>query len=35
MATTSWVKSAEEIRKIEDVLAAPAFLEGRTLTVAI
>jgi acetoacetate decarboxylase len=34
MATTSWVKSLDEIRKIEDVLAAPAFLEGRTLTVS-
>ena len=34
MATTSWVKSVEEIRKIEDVLAAPAFLQGRTLTVS-
>jgi len=34
MATTNWVKSAEEIKKIEDVLAAPAFLEGRTLTVS-
>jgi acetoacetate decarboxylase len=34
MATTSWVKSLDEIKKIEDVLAAPAFLEGRTLTVS-
>jgi len=34
MTTSSWVKSAEEIKKIEDVLAAPAFLEGRTLTVS-
>jgi acetoacetate decarboxylase len=33
MATNSWVKSPEEIKKIEDVLAKPAFLEGRTLTV--
>jgi acetoacetate decarboxylase len=33
MATNSWVKSPEQIRKIEDVLARPAFLEGRTLTV--
>jgi acetoacetate decarboxylase len=34
MAKSSWVKSVEEIKKIEDVLAAPAFLEGRTLTVS-
>jgi acetoacetate decarboxylase len=33
MATTSWVKSPDEIRKIEDALAAPAFLDARTLTV--
>ncbi len=33
MATSGWVKSQEEIRKIEDTLAAPAFLDGRTLTV--
>lgn len=33
MATNSWVKSPEQIKKIEDVLAKPAFLEGRTLTV--
>lgn len=34
MATNPWVKSPEEIRRIEDVLAAPAFLEGKTLSVS-
>ncbi|MDB5108155.1 MAG: hypothetical protein JWM69_1096 [Candidatus Binatus sp.] len=34
MAAKSWIKSVAEIKKIEDVLAAPAFLEGRTLTVS-
>src|SRR5260370_38874346 len=34
MAITSWVKSVDRLRKIEDVRAAPAFLEGRTLTVS-
>ena len=29
----SWVKNAAEIRRIEDRLAAPAFLQGRFLTV--
>ncbi|MGO9452835.1 MAG: acetoacetate decarboxylase family protein [Candidatus Binataceae bacterium] len=33
MANTSWVKSPDQIKKIEDALAAPAFLDGRTLTV--
>jgi len=33
MATNSWVKSSEQIKQIEDVLAKPAFLEGRTITV--
>jgi acetoacetate decarboxylase len=31
--STSWVKSQDQIRKIEDRLAAPAFLDGRFLTV--
>jgi Acetoacetate decarboxylase (ADC) len=30
---TSWVRSGEQIKKIEDTLARPAFLDGRTLTV--
>lgn len=34
MAANSWMKSVDEIKKIEDVLARPAFLEGRTLTVS-
>jgi acetoacetate decarboxylase len=33
MATTSWIKSPKQIKKIEDALAAPAFLDARTLTV--
>jgi acetoacetate decarboxylase len=33
MATTSWVKSPNQIKKIEDALAAPAFLDARTLSV--
>ncbi len=33
MAHTTWVKSPDEIKKIEERLAAPAFLDGRTLTV--
>jgi acetoacetate decarboxylase len=34
MKSSGWVKSPEQIKKIEDTLAAPAFLDGRTLTVA-
>ena len=33
MATRSWVKSPEQIKKIEDVLAKPEFLQGRTIGV--
>jgi acetoacetate decarboxylase len=33
MLTKSWVKSQEQIKKIEDTLAAPAFLDGKFLTV--
>jgi acetoacetate decarboxylase len=33
MANTNWVKSPEQIRKIEGILATPAFLDGRTLTI--
>jgi acetoacetate decarboxylase len=34
MAENAWVKSPEEIKRIEDVLAVPAFLEGKTVTVS-
>jgi acetoacetate decarboxylase len=33
MANSNWVKSPEQIKKIEDTLAQPAFLDGRTVTV--
>jgi acetoacetate decarboxylase len=33
MAANRWIKSSEEIQKIEARLAAPEFLDGRTLTV--
>ncbi len=33
MSNTRWVKSPDEIRKIEERLAAPAFLDGRSLSV--
>src|SRR5436305_12649330 len=33
MGANSWVKSAAEIKKFEDRLAEPAFLEGKFLTV--
>lgn len=33
MLTKGWVKSPEQIRKIEEHLAAPAFLKGRMLSV--
>ncbi|HEY6394776.1 MAG TPA: acetoacetate decarboxylase family protein [Candidatus Binataceae bacterium] len=34
MITKEWVKTPEQIRKIEDTLAAPAFLDGKFLTVS-
>jgi acetoacetate decarboxylase len=34
MAQNAWVKSPDEIKRIEDVLAVPAFLEGKTVTVS-
>ncbi len=33
MLTKSWVKSPDQIKKIEDTLATPAFLDGKFLTV--
>jgi acetoacetate decarboxylase len=34
MAQNAWVKSPEEIKRIEAVLSTPAFLEGKTVTVS-